>query len=500
MPEEDETLPEELVNTPAEKADSGAKNPERRAFFKRFLPQNPQKEIAAHPLDTPQPHPPPDISRRTILKRMAAGAAVAASPNLTRVFSSGETRTEIGEVLKPSDRAVFVDMSPNFDNQSMLQDLLGDLYVPPEKIDTNKDILVASDDDRIVATLLASEVLKSREEHGEIMGDKYAETISELGHDVEVPTILPLQEAFSNMEFHRDELGNPSIIMEIDEQHIGDSLEQHFRENPNIQCVNLSLQIGRTRTKQILKMVIPIQKTNEVVIYDEATDTEFITIATDIDTWVFVDGRYLPHRMVKDVLTPLRDDEILTLEQYEQLNHEHEQKVIADYQAGKSTNQIEETYKNETIEMYNPEFARENLARLVALCRRFPDKSFNVSGGNENSFFYEIRQEMEVSGEWVDNLTILAGEPNKSDGSDIYLEEYRFNRIYPISSSESAAKVTALDSLLANQGIPLSERQQKIRKYCQSFEFQTNAGNPRKALSLDPHLYTKGLSNQSQNQ
>ncbi len=263
--------------------------------------------------------------------------------------------------------------------------------------------------------------------------------------------------------------------------------------------MNLSLQLGKARVKQVLRQVIPLQTTNEFEIYDEEAKTEFVTVATDIQSWaVAPDGRFLPHRMVDGKLTPLRDDEFLTLDQYDQLNQQHEQEVVADYQADRSTDQIEEVYRNEVTEMYNPEFARENLVKLVALCRRFPDKSFNVSGGNENSFFYEIKQEMEAAGEWADNLTILAGEEDKCDGADIYLEEYRFNRTMPISSSESAARVTALDSLLANQGVPLEERQQRIRGYCQPIEFETSAGSAREALSLDPSLFTPELSNQAQ--
>jgi len=118
-----------------------------------------------------------------------------------------------------------------------MQNLFGDLYAEDldlESIDTRSNIssLIAGGDDRVVATLLANEVLKSRAGHGEAMAGKYAETISDLGFDVETPTILPLQEAFGRMEFHRDELSNPSIIMETDEQKIGDMLEQYFRGLP----------------------------------------------------------------------------------------------------------------------------------------------------------------------------------------------------------------------------------------------------------------------------
>jgi len=51
---------------------------------------------------------------------VTAGAAVASMPSIDRVFAQepeSTPSTEHGEVLKPSDRAILGDMSPDFDNQ-----------------------------------------------------------------------------------------------------------------------------------------------------------------------------------------------------------------------------------------------------------------------------------------------------------------------------------------------------------------------------------------------
>jgi hypothetical protein len=310
--------------------------------------------------------------------------------------------------------------------------------------------------------------------------------------------MLPLQEALSVVSFDRDELGNPSVIFKTDEQKIGDLLEAQFNADPKIKTVNLSLQIGEARMRRVYREVKPVVTTNQFEIFDESTGTKYVTVATDIDSWAMFNGRVLPHRRVNGELQPLSEEEILNPEQYNQLNERHRQEVVADYQAGRPTDQIELVSRRELTEMYSPEFARENLAKLATLCRRFPDKSFNVAGGNENSYFYNIRREMEAANQWPANLTIFAGNERKSDGADIYVKAEAYGQMREITSSEATARGTALDAILASQGHDMSVRRSRIESFCSptllTFATQGGSGETRGARLLSPNLYRAELA------
>lgn len=415
----------------------------------------------------------PDLmSRRDFLKKgLAAGAAFAFRniklPEQPKPGNETPKQREVGEVLTPADNSVFVDIKPDYNNQEAISRTI-------ERLSTNH---VQNPED---IKWFADEISNRYTGHGDFVAGKFTEELSSLGYSTEMPSMLPLQEALKVTEFSRDELGNPSLVFEVDEQVIGDQLEQHFSQHPNTKTVNLSLEIGNARLTHTTRQIRPIPITNEI---GSGNVTDYVTVATDIAGFEgTADGRTVPFRLVNDQRQLLNPSELLSLEQYAQLNEQHRADVIADYQAGRQTDQIETINRKQLTEMYNPEFARANLTRLAALCRRFPDKSFNVAGGNENSWFYSVRQEMETSGQWPDNLTIWAGNERRSDGADIY------NKSTLMSSSEATARGSALDSILATKNVDLQARKATIRGYCTEFNFLTDGGRgpERNALALEP--------------
>lgn len=294
------------------------------------------------------------VTRREFLRRSFLTAGVvglgALGINLTnRDRNQDEVSPEQRETLLPSDHTVFVDMAPGYDKQALMRELLGSQFdesidLTNPEINTNITELLGGEDDRAVATLLTHQMLRSRAGHGEMMIQKYLETLSDLGIQTESPTILPLQEAFTNGVFSRDQLGNPTIRFEVDSQRIGDQLESHFAQNPNVKCVNLSLQIGTQEVKQMLRQVIPIQKTGEVEVgYEEETNTYFFEsfIATDVTSLAMHNGILWPHRTINGESVPLNDDELYTEQEFEELNRRHEQEVMEEYARGEARDQVE---------------------------------------------------------------------------------------------------------------------------------------------------------------
>lgn len=381
-----------------------------------------------------------------------------------------------------SNLGVLIDMGPTYDNERRVQTILGNRYNPG-----NNQQMIArlqSTSDNIALTALVESMFNTRDTHGSTMKSVIRQTEEALGYqDTGDKLVLPLQEAITNVQFGRDQLNNPYIEFSISSQRIANMLTEYFDDNPDAQVINLSLQIGTSRVTQIFTEVtpLPIQTTG---LYDEETDEELFTLAQGEISLIVVDGKLVPHVSQGSKQIPIPETDIFTYSEYQERNAKHIQNILVSEQAGLQTNQIQPTQRTETIEQYNPEFAEENLMQLVQLAVQFPDKSFNAAGGNINSHFYQIRKNLEETDNWSDNILIIAGDPEVSDGADIYVNSLGYRRT--LSSSEATAIISGIDTILAQQGYSQNERRSLIlNTLATPFEFTTHDGTTRTAYHID---------------
>lgn len=408
-----------------------------------------------------------------------------------------QSHVEAQEVLNPAEVTVFIDVDPSMDNQEIIRRTLGNLLSDPADLGSNPLELLQNGSDRVIATLATQEMLNQLGNHGEQMLKAYRIALDELDYDSQAPKLLPLQEMFSNPSVSRDELGNPTLSIEVDEQKIGDALEEFFERNPEVKVSNLSFQIGRFEVRLILREVADLPKT--LIYYDELTGQDMICIQQFEGSvkYVVQEGKVVPHGEIDGEVKPL---ELLTREEYESVNEENKRATILEYQETGHSESVQnlEWMRYKVVEAYNEQFAEENLRRLIDLCNRFPDKLFSTSGGNENSNFTEVRKKLEDEGIWPQNLIISAEKRERVDaeGVDFYLMAPHSSRGYLLGSSETAVRVSVLASIIASENPDLTPAQirEQIFSYCNPTTYISEDGTEKQGYLLHPDLYKPELS------
>ncbi|MCA9382673.1 hypothetical protein KC660_04690 [Candidatus Dojkabacteria bacterium] len=154
----------------------------------------------------------------------------------------------------------------------------------------------------------------------------------------------------------------------------------------------------------------------------------------------------------------------------------------------------------EVIEPYSPllpgELQKEGLLDMISLAKKFPDKLFLFTAGNFNSDFADLREELESSGDWADNIILVgaayqfnaAYKPSErltgSRGADFYLE------VPSRSSSEATALMTSLSAIIKDQNPSMSPPE--IIKFLQKYTEEITL--VRKGLLVDTYGVLNTLS------
>ncbi|MGD9129425.1 MAG: hypothetical protein PVJ09_02985 [Candidatus Woesebacteria bacterium] len=419
-----------------------------------------------------------DFSRRELLNLAAwftaltaGGYVISQLPRVPQLIMIKERREGLRQLQQ---LALFIDFPEDANFDPVLRRLLGALYK------SRKDLFMAYPKDyltdvkqfekklilnpKLAPAAFAYGFIDRYRGHGKLTTSKMLRMLEKYGYTMNIP-MANLHEAIADFKLSYDDLANITASTIVSEGRLIEILANF----PNLAIVNMSFQVGRSeidcilRRKKIPNVSVSEIKTNGELYYIWGAYNKVIThLNKHPEVYLDLKGK-------KEVVP------VLTEEEYQKkLERESE---------------IEEFINPQFLikEAYNADYAEENLLRLIKLCNAYPDKLFIAAAGNEDSFFYEARERLKD--QWPENLLLVGVlledfriSKTYAEGADLYLSN-KLSILDRGTSSEATALVTAIASLLKNEGFQIMEIKEMIMEIFSS-EVEYTANIPGALLEV----------------
>jgi|GEM_PF-3415947 len=358
------------------------------------------------------------------------------------------TVAEIEPMEGAGENTSFIDFPPGFDQEEVVRLIVGDKNYRSREEDFSQ--MSSWDHDRIRTDLayaqraLAREYLNQFGDHGQMTTDGFLEAATRLGFpSPERPEVRSLFDAMKVLEVSRLEDGGIRMRLSLDP-----GIFSQMVAESNEVVVNTSAVIGEMMVDLSFTRPAPYRFST---FYHPQTDEPFYYIGS------LPDGMF-PISVEGDLvyLNSPDGDRINLVSEADFIQARNEYHAAPQMEDG--------ALQLRVIEPYSPlmgEQAKENLRGVVQAALENPSHVIVTSSGNINSFFYDIRQELEqelISEglEWPENLVITSEyfedrfDP-VSDGADVMVQDRGYLSHNTRGSSE-ASSITAMvvDAMLSD--------------------------------------------------
>ncbi len=494
----------------------------RRGFFEKFRPKNTEQTPApkkSSDVAIDESSPKSDgLTRREFLKEGGTAAGMVIAPdsiknaaNALADFSEGTLGKEKGE--NPVEYAMLLNTSPDpiADAPTVLKNLYDPNTKPLEVKDQITDILAQKDlDPKKGATLLFYRAFYERQTK-ETSSQGFRTELENSGHR-SAQRVVDATDCLSVASLSRDDLGNWKMDVKTDPNKLIGKVDSLIQQNPKTKVIDLGAAMGTESCSFKVREVIPLASTGEVT--NEDTNTTRYTIANDIAGTVQKDGISWPAREVNGELVALREDELLTEEQFKEEQQKYKLEVRKAYKEGRKEDyegKIEDTSRLDITESYGSSDAENSLRQLISIAKRYPNQIVIAPAGDYSQTDYDnVRRKLKD--DWADNLLLVGGERPAAKGkdsvvggADLYLSAQDYVEGKYLNDRQAAAIATSVVSMyLANEPLPSGSKKEYIAKMKEKIasnkEYKRKdkkEENPRIISKLDPAKYKEKTRNKS---